>query len=378
MRKETKLIHGGIFGDEKTGAVSTPIYQTSTFKQDAVGKDRGYEYSRTGNPTRESLEKLINDLEGGKGGFAFASGMAAISTVLMLFNAGDEVIVSNNVYGGTFRVLEKVFKRLGIVSKFVDTSLKDNVVNSITKNTKAIFYETPTNPLMTITNIREISRIAKEYSILSIVDNTFMTPYFQRPIELGADIVVHSATKYLGGHSDVVAGLVVVNSEELAHKIHFLQNAVGGILGPQDSYLVIRGIKTLSVRMERHEKNAKEIANWLLEQPEVEKVYYPGLHTHPGYDIAKEQMDGFGGVISFELKNKDMALKLLNNVKLITLAESLGGYESLISYPAKMTHASIPEEQRLKLGITDKLVRLSVGLENYLDLIEDLKNAIRS
>ncbi|WHE06286.1 bifunctional cystathionine gamma-lyase/homocysteine desulfhydrase [Thermoanaerobacterium thermosaccharolyticum] len=378
MRKETKLIHGGIFGDEKTGAVSTPIYQTSTFKQDAVGKDRGYEYSRTGNPTRESLEKLINDLEGGKGGFAFASGMAAISTVLMLFNAGDEVIVSNNVYGGTFRVLEKVFKRLGIVSKFVDTSLKDNVANSITKNTKAIFYETPTNPLMTITNIREISRIAKEYNILSIVDNTFMTPYFQRPIELGADIVVHSATKYLGGHSDVVAGLVVVNSEELAHKIHFLQNAVGGILGPQDSYLVIRGIKTLSVRMERHEKNAKEIANWLLEQPEVEKVYYPGLHTHPGYDIAKEQMDGFGGVISFELKNKDMALKLLNNVKLITLAESLGGYESLISYPAKMTHASIPEEQRLKLGITDKLVRLSVGLENYLDLIEDLKNAIRS
>ncbi|SNX52736.1 bifunctional cystathionine gamma-lyase/homocysteine desulfhydrase [Thermoanaerobacterium sp. RBIITD] len=377
MRKETILIHGGIFGDERTGAVSTPIYQTSTFKQDAVGKDRGYEYSRTGNPTRESLEKLINDLEGGKGGFAFASGMAAISTVLMLFNAGDEVIVSNNVYGGTFRVLDKVFKRLGIVSKFIDTSSKENVIKNITKNTKAIFYETPTNPLMTITNIREISRIAKEYSILSIVDNTFMMPYFQRPIELGADIVVHSATKYLGGHSDVVAGLVVVNSEELAHKIHFLQNAIGGILGPQDSYLVIRGIKTLSVRMERHEQNAKEITNWLLKQPEVEKVYYPGLPTHPGYDIAKEQMDGFGGMISFELKDKDTALKLLNNVRLITLAESLGGYESLISYPVKMTHVSIPEEERLKLGITDKLVRLSVGLENYLDLIDDLKNAIR-
>lgn len=377
MRKETLLIHGGIFGDEKTGAVSTPIYQTSTFKQDAVGKHRGYEYSRTGNPTRGSLEKLISDLEGGKGGFAFASGMAAISTVLMLFSAGDEVIVSNNVYGGTYRVLDKVFKKLGITSKFVDTSVKDDVIANITENTKAIFFETPTNPLMTITDIREISSIAKEHGILSIVDNTFMTPYFQRPIELGADIVVHSATKYLGGHSDVVAGLVVVNDEELADKLHFLQNAVGGILGPQDSYYVIRGIKTLGVRMERHEKNAFEISKWLINQPEVEKVYYPGLPQHPGHDIAKQQMDGFGGMISFELKDEDIALKILNNVKLITLAESLGGYESLISYPAKMTHASVPEEERIKLGISDRLIRLSVGLENYLDLIDDLKNAMR-
>lgn len=377
MRKETLLIHGGIFGDERTGAVSTPIYQTSTYKQDAVGKNRGYEYSRTGNPTRESLEKLINDLEGGKGGFAFSSGMSAISTVLMLFNSGDEIIVSNNVYGGTFRVLDKVFKKFGLITKFVDTSLLDNVKKSITQNTKAIFYETPTNPIMTITDIREISRIAKENNILSIVDNTFMTPYFQRPIELGADIVIHSATKYLGGHSDVVAGLVVVNKKELAEKIHFLQNAVGSILGPQDSWLVIRGIKTLGVRMEKHEQNAIEIAKWLNNQREITRVYYPGLTSHPGYEIAKRQMDGFGGMISFELEDKNTALKVLNNVKIITLGESLGGYESLISYPVKMTHASVPEKERIKLGINDRLVRLSVGLENYHDLIDDLKYALR-
>lgn len=376
MRKETLIIHGGIFGDDATGAVSTPIYQVSTYKQDAIGKHRGYEYSRTGNPTRFALESLIKDLEGGKAGFAFSSGMAAISTVIMLFNSGDEIIVSNNVYGGTFRVLDKVFKRLGITAKFIDTSLIENVKNSITKRTKAIFIETPTNPLMTITDIRAVAGIAKQYNLITIIDNTFMTPYFQRPIELGADIVVHSATKYLGGHSDVVAGLVVVNSDELAERLHFLQNSVGAVLGPQDSWLLIRGIKTLGVRMERHEKNAFEIANWLNSQPEVEKVYYPGLTQHPGHEIAKAQMSGFGGMISFQLKTRELALKLLNNVNIITLAESLGAVESLISLPALMTHASYPAEEREKLGITDRLVRLSVGLEHYLDIIEDLENAI--
>ena len=377
MKFNTLLVHGGKPFDEKTGALSYPIYQATTYKQDGIGKHRGYEYSRTGNPTREALEKLICEMEGGVRGFAFSSGMAAISSVIMLFNYGDEILVTRNVYGGTFRVFDKVFKRFGIIAKFIDTTDLDVVENAINNNTKAIFIETPTNPLLDVTDIREVSRISKKYGIITIVDNTFMTPYFQRPLELGADIVIHSATKYLGGHSDVLAGLVVVNSDELAERMHFIQNSVGAVLGPQDSWLLMRGIKTLGLRMERHEKNAREIAEWLKELPEVRKVYYPGLQEHRGHEVMKKQCSGFGGMISFELHNRDEVEKFISRLRIIYLAESLGAVESLISVPSKMTHASIPEEERLKLGINDTLLRLSVGIEDVEDLKEDIFNALR-
>ncbi|TZE82442.1 trans-sulfuration enzyme family protein [Calorimonas adulescens] len=376
MGINTRLIHGGISWDKQTGAVNIPIYQTSTFKQKSLGETYGYEYSRTGNPTREALESLIAELEGGLAGFAFSSGMAAISSVFMLFNSGDKIVLPDNIYGGTYRVMENVFKRFGLRAVYIDTTKIEEVEKAFEGKARAIFIETPTNPLMDVTDIRRVAEVAKRAGGLTIVDNTFMTPYLQRPIELGADIVVHSATKYLGGHSDVVAGLAVTATEELKERLHFIQNSVGAVLGPQDSYYIIRGVKTLGVRMDRHEENAMKVAKWLRTQEGIEKVYYPGLPDHPGHKIMKGQADGFGGILSFRTSTPQLALKILNGVRLITLGESLGGVESLICQPATMTHASFPEDIRGRLGIDDCLVRLSVGIEDADDIIEDLRTAM--
>lgn len=376
MKRKTQLIHGGISQDPATGAVSFPIYQVSTYKQEGVGGHKGFEYSRTGNPTRNALEVLIKDIEGGTAGFAFGSGMAAITAVIMLFNSGDHVILTDDVYGGTFRVMTKVLNRFGIDSTFVDTSNLDNIKSEIRPNTKAIYLETPTNPLLKITDIEAAVKLAKEHQLLTIVDNTFSTPYWQNPIELGADIVLHSATKYIGGHSDVVAGLVVVNSDKLAEDLHFVQNSTGGVLGPQDSWLLIRGIKTLGIRMEETETNTAEIVKFLQSHPKVKKVFYPGIESHPNHEIAKKQARGFGGMVSFDVGSAENADQLLSKIKYFTLAESLGAVESLISVPARMTHASIPAERRADLGITDGLVRISVGLEDVEDLIDDLTQAL--
>ncbi|MCZ0701998.1 cystathionine gamma-lyase/homocysteine desulfhydrase [Natronobacillus azotifigens] len=375
MKKKTQLIHGGIVGDKHTGAVSVPIYQVSTYKQDGVGNFQ-YEYSRTGNPTREALESLIADLEQGHAGFAFASGMAAISAVMMLFTSGDHVILTDDVYGGTYRLMSKVLTKFNLEITFVDTSNPNAVTDAIQENTKAIFVETPTNPLLKITNLKEISEIAKQHDLLFMVDNTFATPYWQNPIDHGADIVLHSATKYLGGHSDVVAGLVVVNSQKLAEDLHFIQNSVGGVLGPQDSWLLMRGIKTLGLRMEQTERTTKEIIDYLVTREDISSVYYPGLETHPGHDIHKNQSAGFGGMVSFDVGSSERAEKVLRETKYFTLAESLGAVESLISLPPKMTHASIPRDRRLELGITDGLIRISVGIEDAEDLIADLQQAL--
>lgn len=377
MKPKTRLIHGGIFGDEATGAVSTPIYQVSTYKQEAVGKFKGYEYSRTGNPTRHALEELIADIELGHAGFAFGSGMAAISSVMMLFSAGDHVILTDDVYGGTYRVVNKVLNRFGLEFTFVDTGDLAAVEAAVKENTKAIFIETPTNPLLKVTDIEEISKFAKTKGLLTIVDNTFMTPYLQNPIPLGADIVLHSATKYIGGHSDVVAGLVVVNSAELAEDLHFVQNSIGAILGPQDSWLLIRGLKTLGIRMEEAVSNAQKIAEFLDQHEAVNAVIYPGLSTHKGHDLMKKQATGFGAMISFDVGSREKAGELLAKLRYFTLAESLGAVESLISVPAQMTHASIPVERRAELGILEGLVRISVGIEDVEDLIEDLENALK-
>ncbi|WNF24661.1 bifunctional cystathionine gamma-lyase/homocysteine desulfhydrase [Mesobacillus jeotgali] len=377
MKRKTKMIHGGIPGDKTTGAVSFPIYQVSTYKQDDVGVHKGYEYSRTGNPTRFALEELIKDLEEGKRGFAFGSGMAAITAVMMLFNSGDHIILTDDVYGGTYRVMNKVLNRIGIESTFVDTTDLEAVKAAIQPNTKALYIETPTNPLLKVTDIKACAELAKEHGLLTIVDNTFSTPYWQTPLTLGADMVLHSATKYLGGHSDVVAGLVVVNDDQLAEDLHFVQNSTGGILGPQDSWLLIRGIKTLGLRMEAHEANTKKIVEFLSDHKGVEKIYYPGLETHPQHAIAKEQAGGFGGMVSFDVGSAEKAAEVLCKVKYFTLAESLGAVESLISVPAKMTHASIPAERRAELGITNGLIRISVGIEDAEDLIEDLKQALQ-
>jgi len=376
LKKKTKLIHGGVGRDPYTGAVSIPIYQASTFKQDGVGNFK-YEYARTGNPTREALEKLVADIEGGARGFAFASGMAAITAVVQLFSKGDHLILTDDVYGGTFRVMTKVFNRFGIDVSFVDTTDIDKVKKAIQSNTKAIYIETPTNPLLKITDLQEMSTIAKERELLVIVDNTFSTPYWQTPITFGADIVLHSATKYLGGHSDVVAGLVIAADEKLGEELHFIQNSTGGVLGPQDSWLLMRGIKTLGIRMEEIEANTRIIAAFLVEHPSVGKVYYPGLDNHPGHEVHKKQAGGFGGMISFTVESEAKALDLLKKVQYFTLAESLGAVESLISIPALMTHASIPRDRRLELGIEDGLVRISVGLEDVEDLLEDLGAALK-
>lgn len=373
---ETALIHGGIYGDELTGAVNVPIYQTSTYEQQGLGKYKGYEYSRTGNPTRAALEALIAELEGGKAGFAFGSGMAAITAVLSLFDTGDKVIISKNVYGGTFRVLDKVFNHFGISYSIEDTTDLKSLDEKVTPEVKAIMIESPANPLLTVTDIAGVAEIAKKHGILSIVDNTFMTPYLQRPIELGVNIVVHSATKYLGGHSDVVAGLVVVDSDELAERIAFIQNSTGGVLGPFDSFLLIRGIKTLGVRMDRHVENAEKAAKFLLEHKAVKKVYYPGLPDAQGAEITKRQAKNGGAMISFELYENYDINKFFESLQLVALAESLGGVESLVCHPASMTHASIPYETRQKVGITDGLIRLSIGIESINDILADLDQAI--
>jgi cystathionine gamma-lyase/homocysteine desulfhydrase len=376
MRKKTKLIHGGISTDKETGAVSIPIYHSSTYKQEEPGEPKEYEYARTGNPTRFAVEELIKDLEEGERGFAFSSGMAAITSVVLLFQKGDHFLLSDDVYGGSFRVITKVLSRFGIEATFVDTSKVENIEPAIKKNTKAIFIETPTNPLLKITNIKEAAAIAKRYNLLTIVDNTFSTPYWQNPLTLGANIVLHSATKYLGGHSDVVAGLAVVNNKKLGDDLHFVQNSTGAILSPHDSWLLMRGIKTLGIRMEEHEQNAREIVDFLVQHKEVKNVYYPGLSSHPNHSIAVTQARGFGGMISFEVETEEKARELVKKTKYFTLAESLGAVESLISIPALMTHASIPKERREQLGITDGLIRISVGLEDKDDLIEDLKEAL--
>ena len=373
----TALIHGGDQIDEQTGAVSVPIYQTSTFKQDGLGKNRGFEYSRTGNPTRKVLEDLIADLEGGVAGFAFASGMAAITTVLSLFKSGDKILISRNVYGGTFRVLDKVFKNFGIVYTILDSEDPGNLRAKITDDVKALLLESPANPLMAVTDIRAFSEVAHEKGVTVIVDNTFMTPYLQRPLELGADIVVHSGTKYLGGHSDLVAGLAVVKDKETAERLAFLQNATGGVLQPFDSFLLIRGIKTLSVRLDRHVENAHRIAKYLESNPDVSRVYYPGLETDPGYKINTKQARNGGAMLSFELKEGHDLNRFFGSLELISLAESLGGVESLVCHPSTMTHASIPEDIRKAVGITDGLIRLSPGIEDVDDIIRDLDRAIK-
>ncbi len=380
IKLNSLVIHGGIDGDETTGAVNVPIYQTSTYKQDGLGEDRGWEYSRTGNPTRAALEKLVADLEGGEYGLAFASGLAAINTVLSLFKSGDRLIVSDNIYGGTFRILDNVFDNFGITYTIVNTSNLDEVEAELkgenADEIKAVYIESPANPLLTVTDIEKVSELAKIYNKKVIVDNTFLTPYLQRPLSLGADIVVHSGTKYLGGHSDTVSGFVVVNDKEIADRLYYLQNAIGGVLGPWDSYLMIRGIKTLAVRMDRHVANAKKIAEWLEKSGYVEKVYYPGLESDPGYEVQKKQADGPGAMISFTLKKQYDYKKFFKSLKLVTLAESLGGVESLVCHPASMTHAAIPKDIREAVGITDELIRLSVGIEDADDIIADLEQAI--
>ncbi|WP_104753386.1 cystathionine gamma-synthase [Helicobacter salomonis] len=376
MHMRTKLIHGGISEDEVTGAVSVPIYQTSTYRQNGVGRPKGYEYSRSGNPTRFALEELIADLEGGVKGFAFASGLAGIHAVFSLLQQGDHVLLGDDVYGGTFRLFDKVLTKGGLSYSIIDTSDTSQIERAIQPNTKALYLETPSNPLLKITDLKQCASIAKNHELITIVDNTFATPYYQNPLPLGADIVVHSGTKYLGGHSDVVAGLVTTNSQDLAQEIAFYQNAIGGVLGPWDSWLLQRGIKTLALRMEAHQRNALNVAEFLGAHPKVEKVYYPGLPTHPNHTLAKTQMRGFGGMLSFTLKDDSKAVPFVESLKLFILGESLGGVESLVGVPALMTHASIPKQQREAVGIKDGLVRLSVGIEDSQDLLEDLEQAL--
>lgn len=374
---ETSLIHAGNQIDERTGAVNVPIYQTSTFRQDGLGLNRGYEYSRTGNPTRKVLEDLIADLEGGIAGFAFASGLSAISTVLSLYSAGDRILISRNVYGGTYRVLDKVFSRFGLRYTILDSEDPDRFEKSISDDVKAVLIESPANPLMSVTDIRAFSEAAHRHGVDVIVDNTFMTPYLQRPLELGADIVVHSGTKYLGGHSDLVAGLAVVKDQDKADRLAFLQNAIGGILQPFDSFLLIRGIKTLSVRMDRHVGNAMKIAKHLESSADVSRIFYPGLESDPGYAINSKQARNGGAMLSFELSDGHDLKRFFSSLKLISLAESLGGVESLVCHPSTMTHASIPKEIRENVGITDGLIRLSPGIESADDIIGDLDEALR-
>ena len=377
MKESTLLIHGGIDGDAATGAVNVPIYQTSTYRQRALGENTGWEYSRTGNPTRAALEALIADLEGGTRGFAFGSGMAAITAVLSLFRTGDKVLISKNVYGGTFRVLDKVFKSFGLGYALADTDDVSALDAAITSGVKAVLVESPANPLLTVTDLAAVTFVAKRRGLLTIVDNTFMTPYLQRPITLGADIVVHSATKYLGGHSDLVAGLAVTNHPEIAERLAFIQNATGGVLGPFDSFLLVRGIKTLGVRMDRHVANAEAIAARLAAHPDVSRVWYPGLKDFPGHDVQFRQAKNGGAMISFELADGKDHRAFFRALRLVTLAESLGGVESLVCHPASMTHASIPKKTREKVGITDRLIRLSVGIEDADDIWSDVENAIR-
>jgi cystathionine gamma-lyase/homocysteine desulfhydrase len=371
---KTKLIHGGMSADSFLGSVNVPIFQVSTFKQsDNALEESEYEYSRAGNPTRFALEELIKELEGGVRGFAFSSGMAAISSVFMLFNKGDHIVVGNDVYGGVYRVLTKIFSRFDIESTFIDL---EQVKHAIKPNTKAVYVETPGNPLLQISDIRSMAQICTRNDIKLIIDNTFLTPYWQNPLQLGADIVVHSATKFLGGHSDVLAGLVVVNDTTLAEELFFIQKSIGGVLGPQDSWLLIRGIKTLGVRMEEHERNSRIIASWLQNRKDIVKVYYPGIERHPSHAVQKEQARGFGGIITIDVGDNERANEIMRKTKLFTSAISLGAVESLICIPGIMTHSSVPKERRDALGIKDSLIRLSVGLEDVNELIADLEEAL--
>lgn len=378
MKFNTKVIHGGQELDPAYGAVMPPIYQTTTYAQTTPGGHKGYEYSRSHNPTRNALEKAFASIENGNYGLAFGSGLAAIDAVLKLLKPGDEVISTNDLYGGSFRLFTKIFQDFGIKFHFVGMGEAVNIESYMTSNTKLIWVETPTNPMMNIIDIKAVSAIAKKHEVLLAVDNTFATPYLQQPLDLGADIVMHSATKYLGGHSDVVMGTLVVKDKALADQLYFIQNASGAICGPQDSFLVLRGIKTLHVRMQRHCENAKTVAQYLANHPKVEQVYSPGFESHPNHQIAKSQMKDFGGMISFTSKdnNYENAIKIVENLKVFTLAESLGGVESLSGHPASMTHASIPKEEREKTGVVDSLIRLSVGIEDIDDLIADLKQAL--
>ncbi len=378
MKFATKVIHAGIEPDPSTGAVMTPIYQTSTYAQASPGDHKGFEYARTQNPTRSVLEKNLAALENGVDAICFASGLAAMDAVMKLLNPGDEIISTNDLYGGSYRQMVRIYSRFGIKSHFVSMENPKALEQFINEKTKLIWIETPTNPMLNIVDIKKICKIAKKHGILTCVDNTFASPYLQNPLDLGADMVLHSATKYIGGHSDVVHGCVVVNSQELADELHFLQNASGAVPGPQDCFLVLRGIKTLHIRVERACQNAAKIAKFLTKQSKVAHVYYPGFKTHPNHKIAKEQMRDFGAMVSFDLKEDtfENAKKVLSGTHLFTLAESLGGVESLIGHPATMTHASIPREERLKVGLTDSLVRLSVGIEDVDDLIADLAQAL--
>jgi cystathionine beta-lyase/cystathionine gamma-synthase len=376
MGFSTLAIHAGNEPDLTTGAVSVPIYQTSTYKQESIGKHKGYEYARTQNPTRSALERNIAALENAPFGYAFASGMSAIDAALKLVKAGDHVIAGDNLYGGSYRLFSKVLSNYGIEFDFIDATEISNVERAIKPNTKMIFVETPTNPTMTLIDLSEISDLAHAHGAKVVCDNTFMSPYLQQPMDFGVDIVVHSTTKYLNGHSDSIGGFVALNNEEDAEWIKFVQNSIGAILSPFDSFLVLRGTKTLAVRMEKHDENGRAVANFLAEHPAVQKVYYPGLASHPQHELAKRQQKGFGGMVAFETGSLENAKKVLENVKLCTLAESLGGVESLISHPASMTHASVPPEKREKLGITDGLVRVSVGIEDIEDIISDLDQAL--
>lgn len=378
MKFNTKTIHGGQENDPAYGSVMPPIYQTSTYAQSTPGGHKGYEYSRTHNPTRNALEKAFASIENGNYGLAFGSGLAAIDAVLKLLNPGDEVVSTNDLYGGTYRLFTKIYKDFGIKFHFIGMDNVGHIEAYINENTKLIWVETPTNPMMNIIDIKATSQIAKKYGVLLAVDNTFATPYLQQPLDLGADIVMHSVTKYIGGHSDLVMGALVVKDKALADKLYFIQNASGAICGPQDAFLALRGIKTLHVRMQRHCENGRAVAEYLASHPKIEKVYWPGFENHPNHEIAKSQMKDFGGMVSFVTadSNYDEAIKIVEKLKVFTLAESLGGVESLAGHPASMTHASIPKEEREKTGIVDALIRLSVGIEDEEDLIADLKHAI--
>jgi cystathionine gamma-synthase len=372
----TKVVHGCKCYDPHTGAVSFPIYQSATFRHPGLNNTTGYDYSRLQNPTREELENTVANLENGRYGFAFSSGMAAISTILKLFGPGDHIIVSDDLYGGTYRLFEEIYKRYGVQFSYADTSNIHDIEKEIKPNSRAVFVETPSNPMMKVADLRKISELSKSKDLLFIVDNTFLTPYFQRPLEFGADLVLHSGTKYLGGHNDTLSGLIVANDDALAERLRLIQKSEGAVLPPFDSWLILRGIKTLSVRLERQQANAAAVAGWLCHHKSVTKVNYVGLRNHEGYEISKAQTSGFGAMISFEVKNQSIVEQVLEKVRLIIFAESLGGVESLITYPAVQTHSVIPEEMRRKIGVTDTLLRLSVGIEAVDDIIADLEQAL--
>ena len=378
MKIATKFIHAGMEPDPSTGAIMTPIYQTSTYVQEAPGKHKGYEYARSQNPTRKALEDAYAVIENGQFGLAFSSGVAATDAVIKLLVPGDEVIAGSDMYGGTYRIFTKIFANFGIKFHYVDMQDVQNIRNVMNEKTRLIWTETPTNPLMNITDIAAVAAMARERKVLVCVDNTFASPYLQNPLDLGADIVLHSATKYLGGHSDVIQGCLVMNDADLRERLYFIQKSCGAVPGPMDCFLVLRGIKTLHVRMKQHCENGRHIAHWLRNHPKVGKVYWCGFEDHPGYQVAKRQMRDFGGMMSFTLKDDSVetARRVLSSTKLFSLAESLGGVESLINHPASMTHASIPREERIKNGLTDSLIRLSVGIEDAEDLVEDLRQAI--